>query len=370
MNKHRLINYINKKFLAIFRRMTGKFTILNLLNSVIVSMQISILKKVLRRTRKIQFSNSNLQKDGSGAQILRIASIYSIATKLGTSFHYKHIDNFEIQHGDGFLNEEEITNYLALLNELFNSFSFEKHSVEVKCNSQIGFTICAFIFKYAIKASITRKEYVLVFNDLFPLINLDLKSYKFFKDKWRTLLVDNYHNDNSFFDVSIHLRLSTISRSSDRHIPREYYLDMINLAKDISEKENKVCKFTIHTDIAPDLKGESVIENHLTMDTKKYWKTIGITNNDGRLNEETIAEALIYLEEITQECEYCIIRQGIKPIEAWREISHSDFLVASNSAFSAIGHFSLGKGMTSVPYHKDKLYNAEIIWNPGTKNYV
>jgi hypothetical protein len=294
-----------------------------------------------KRTSKLIISNSNLHKDGTGAQVQRIFSIAAYSIRFNMDFDLEPINAIEVQHGDSFKSEDEIHDYLLKLNRKIPDI--------LNLENMFSRTELA---RYK---SLNLDSNVLNLFFIIPILNIFSRAFNL---KIRVLLTDAYHFTSRFPDsyallkndklisefkednrlnVQIHLRLSTLSEKSNRHVSPDFFLGWLNYITESSQVENRSIRLLVHTDCEVSAYDPGLVRNHLTTETENYWSAIGVTDNSGQLDVNTILLYRDLIAKIEAICPNYEIIFGLDPIEAWSVMAQSDVILTSKSSFSFIG---------------------------------
>ena len=296
---------------------------------------------LLNKTSKLRISNSNLNKDGTGAQVQRIFSIAAYSNRLNLDFVFEPIDSIEIQHGDGFESEEEIFNFIVKLNNtISNIFDSQNSFSTMELIKFRSFELKPSIFNLFVK--------IPLLSFLSKIFNLGIRIFlsdaypftRFFPDSYSLPINEEAISRSKEVDclnVQIHVRHSTLSEKSNRHVSPEFFLGWINYMKKAAQDENLSFRLLVHTDCEIYDYDRGLLKNHLTPETENYWNDIGITDQSGELDLSTISLYKDLIERIRIICPDYQVIFGLDPVEAWSVMAKSDVILASKSSFSFIG---------------------------------
>jgi hypothetical protein len=295
----------------------------------------------LNKVSKIVISNSNFHKDGTGAQVQRIFSLVAYSNRFNLGFDLEPVDFIEIQHGDGFNSENEIVDFLLRLNRkindvlnLQNTFSKKElatfRHLKLKSNVYNLFVripilnVISKVFNLAIRISLS---------DAYPFTSRFPDTYYSIK---KVELVSRLKAD-FFFDVQVHLRHSTLSEKSNRHVSSDFFLGWLNYINETARNAKLSIRLLIHTDCELSNYNPGLVSSHLTPETENYWNSIGVTDDSGQLDLTTISlykDLITKIEAIFPNYE---IIYGLDPVQAWSVMAQSDVILTSKSSFSFIG---------------------------------
>ncbi len=296
---------------------------------------------MLNRTSKLIISNSNLYKDGTGAQIQRIFSLVAYSNRFNLGFYFEPVDSIEIQHGDGFNSENEIDDFLLRLNSKIKDVlnlqkSFSKmelanfRNIELRSNK---FNLFVRIPVLNIISKAFNLTIRILLSDAYPFTSRFPDSYSSVK---KVELVSGL-KDGIFLNVQLHLRHSTLSEKSNRHVSPEFFLGWLNYINEAAQNGKFLIRLLVHTDCEISNYDPGLVSSHLTPETENYWKAIGVTDDSGQLDMTTIS---LYKDLITKiEAMYpnYEIIHGLDPVQAWSVMAQSDVILTSKSSFSFVG---------------------------------
>ncbi len=264
---------------------------------------------------------------------------YSNRFNLG--FVLEPVDFIEIQHGDGFNCEDEIADFLLRLNDKITDILSLQHtfsktelvnfkSFELKPNV---FNLFVRIPALKILSEIFNVKIRISLSDAYPFTSRFPDSYSSVK---KIELVSGLKEDN-FLNVQVHLRHSTLSEKSNRHVSPEFFLGWLNYIKETAENSQLLIRLLVHTDCVISNYNPGLVSSHLTPETENYWNAIGVTDDSGQLDLTTISLYKDLMAKIDAICPNHEIIFGLNPVQAWSVMAQSDVILTSKSSFSFIG---------------------------------
>ncbi len=299
-------------------------------------------KKVLRVIphSRVALQVNNGQHDGAGAQVQRIASVFSLAKAIGIEFDFQRIANIEVQHGDSYLGEDDLQCFIADLNEWLKPLS--KHTSEMPPRSvrisSSGFNLFFAILWSLVTSSFSSRTVKLQIPDAYWLTNRYPELYKYFG---QTININDskqvFRTTDEIIDIQIHIRASTLKKGSERYLEPESVLACLS---DIytSKKLNKSnCTINIHTDCLLESTDNDLVLRHASSETLKYWKKLGIIDTQGAVDKDLIATGLELIEKINASYPNVAVYPPQSPINAWNKMALADILLISKSSFSFVG---------------------------------
>ena len=299
-------------------------------------------KKVLRIIphSRVALEVNNNQHDGAGAQVQRIASVFSLAKAIGIEFDFQQIMNIEVQHGDSYLDENDLQFFVADLNEWLKPLSIDKNemlSISLQISSS-GFKLFFALLWSLITSSFSQRTVKLQIPDAYWLTNRYPELYKYFGQTMN--LNDSkevFSTTDETIDIQIHIRASTLKKGSERYLEPESVLACLS---DIyaSKKLNKSnCTINIHTDCWLESTDNELVLRHASSETMEYWKKLGIIDSQGAIDKDLIATGLELIEKINASYPNVAVYPPQSPINAWNTMALADVLLISKSSFSFVG---------------------------------
>ncbi len=278
--------------------------------------------------------------DGAGAQLQRIASIYSLAIALGLDFSSQKIGSVEVQHGDPFLSELDVKNFVTSFNQLAAPLTTKilgDSPKVVKMDSRPSRFFAGILWQ-ALLSSLMKRPIVVQLVDAYGFTNFHPDLYRVFTQKMNSIENANLKREQKdLVDIQIHIRSSTLKYGSERYLdPEAIFSCLTNV---ISNKSLRGFEVTvgIHTDCWTEPAGTELISNHVTSETLEYWKLLGIVDDQGKVNRDQINIGRELIERIKSTYPKVIVYPQQSPIDAWRIMAEADVLIISKSSFSFVG---------------------------------
>ena len=289
----------------------------------------------------LQITNSNGQCDGTGAQVQRIISLAAYARFIRIKFAFYPISQIEIQHGDKFKSEGEVLEFLDKLNRFLSDIFVPMNGSEKKVSKysrEFYIKPNAFNLFFAIPiiglfASLLKVNIRLFLSDAYAFTRIFPNSYLKIFEKYQ--IVGGLRSAQ--LDVQVHIRFSTISLQSDRHVPSAYYLEWLDFLREFASVNNFTIKLLIHTDCEVGEYNDVLITKYLTSETSAYWRAIGVTDENDNPKSSTITSYKALIEAIQIIYPDVVITNSLSPLSAWRIMSTSDIILTSKSSFSFVG---------------------------------
>jgi hypothetical protein len=301
--------------------------------------------------KRVFVTNSNFQLDGLGAQVQRIVSTSALAEAMGLKFCFKQIERIEVQHGDSYSNEEELQLAIKEFNDFyenpngeFNSDQ-EINSLEIRVESSYDIVRALVIAIFQNKSVLVSLDNAFFFTDKFPELQISVIQKRIHRNP--DLITALQHKKS--LNIQLHLRSTTVSPMSDRYIPESYYLDCLRMLTEFATSSNLKYLITIHTDIQPGKSDNPLVEKFASRETIEYWKSIGQIRQSGESNAEVKDMGSATLDNILKNFPTSEILTGITPLQSWKVMSFSDFLITSKSSFSALGGMFASDAVVITP---------------------
>ena len=264
---------------------------------------------------------------------------YSNRFNLG--FYLEPIESIEIQHGDGFTRENEVVDFLLRLNSKIKVvLNLQNLSSRLEQTNLRKIELKPNIFNLFVKIPILNIisktfnfQIRVLLSDAYPFTSRFPDSYSSVK---KVDLVSRFEED-IFFNVHVHLRHSTLSKKSNRHVSPQFFLGWLNYIKETAQNVKLPIRLFVHTDCEISNYDPGLISSHLTSETEKYWNAIGVTDDSGQLDYTTISlykDLIAKIDTIFPDYE---IIYGLDPVQAWSVMAQSDVILASKSSFSFVG---------------------------------
>lgn len=270
----------------------------------------------------------NSGQDGLGAQLLRYATLYSLARKFKIPWEHSDIHNVDrnpldgASKGDNFESSlEELNSYLGR-NASFRDRPTKKLKLDrVLSRRQLRFLLA--IISLSAKFFKPRFSIAFKYPQSYVRYFPDLLSH--FSNEFAFRETDS---DDKYFVIQFHIRGAL---ETNRNIPITNYEKLLAKLITILKDSNTQFRIVVHTDM-PDanVSWELPVDND--SGTISYWNEMGIIRNGQYilLNGYNFVEWKQYSRDLE------VIRDVV-PLNAWRTISASDLFVGCNSTFSVMG---------------------------------
>lgn len=293
-------------------------------------------------------------QDGSGAQVQRIFAIYSLAKKLKIEYLHSQILEIDFNPGDGINTLEEMSVYKNKLNESLSFLSTERiengNRINLKFRSLRLFLNVGtlhvvyyrlFFSLYKSWSKVTKKNYVFVVSDPYPLINNIPDSYLYLKDM---LPVTNNLQPKEVFSIHLHLFRTRTNKlvQKERYTADNWYLSILGQISHILKNHLIDYEIVLHTDISNSSSWKIPFGSN--KQTVEYWKAAGV-DIDGQFMATPTLDVLSEFKRFSN----LKIVSGINAIEAWKLMSQADIFIMGKSSFSYVGAIYNENGIVITP---------------------
>jgi hypothetical protein len=283
--------------------------------------------------------------DGTGAQLVRYATLYSLSRKYKIPWVHSPIVKIDSNPGDGMQNSESITDFL---NEL-NVFLLKPENVNEFPNS---------VSKFSIKKSLSKSNLQFLLQSVStlsriypPILALTLNHPQSYLQYFRDLLV-YFSNDyaltkfkspkNESKSIQIHLHIRGAFHN-DRNLDPTLMLSLLHLIQKEVLSRNLGVQITIHTDI-PESSQTWDVPDGQDPGTLHYWNSMGVlnANNSLQLKEFDFSTWESVLGKV-------LILRNLNPLVSWKEMAQADILIGCHSSFSLMGALLNSSALILVP---------------------
>jgi hypothetical protein len=293
-------------------------------------------------------------QDGSGAQVQRIFAIYSLAKKLKIEYLHSQILEIDFNPGDGVSTLEEMLVYKNKLNESLSFLSTERiedsNRINLKFqNLRLFLNIGTlhiiyyrlFFWLYKSWSIVTKKNYVFVVRNPYPLMDKIPNSYWYVKN---LIPVTEVKQSKEIFSIHLHLFRTRVSKSvqKERYTEDCWYFSILDQLSKILESRAVDFEIVLHTDIGNNAFWE--MPSGSNKQTVEYWKAAGV-----KIDGQFMATPTLDVLDEFKKFKNLRIVSGIDAIEAWKLISRADVFIMGKSSFSFIGAIYNNNGIIITP---------------------
>ena len=314
--------------------------------------------------------NSEKWNDGCGAQVQRIAAIYSIAKEFKLNFVHSRIRWFESNPGDGFSNKEQMDRFIVSLNKflkLENHICLHTHkrrNFTYRRVFRFRLTTRVFFFIQKVYFRVTRQNVLYSIDNPYLLIENYPDIYKHFSNEFAKSLTDKILvEQNRKFSVHLHIRTDKEGNKlmKARHVELQFYVDLLQKLEQINRHFGINAKVVVHTD-AP-IEETKWYPIQITEETAKFWRESGVMSDSGyiELNPINFSGILPFVEDLE------ILRLA-DPLTSWSRMSAADVLVMNKSSFSFVGALLNSNGFKIGPSFRHKFPREWNVWEATSEN--
>lgn len=296
--------------------------------------------------------------DGAGAQIQRIAAIYSISREFKINFLNSQIKHIESNPGDGFISLEDKNEFISRLNHAFRIESHfcnhEHQERDLKYSKVMKFRTSTRLYFLVLRVLTGITNQHILYNCTNPY--LILENYPDIYRHFTTKFGKSYRTKSQNIDIQLHVRGNKKGNElmNSRHVDVQWYIEIMRILDKTLKKLQLNYSVTIHTD-AP--KGQTNWKPlDISADTERFWKSANVMDSKQQINLEPID----FLREFDFVDELNIVRD-IDPILAWELMSSADVLITGRSSFSFIGALMNVDGLKIAPEFKHKYPGAWLV---------
>lgn len=296
--------------------------------------------------------------DGAGAQLQRIAAIYSISQEFGLKYIHQEILHIESNPGDGFKTIESKLEFIRTINRYFyvsDSKCSGKHiTVPLKYHKIMKFKFSARMYFYLVRifAFFSRKHYLYICDNPYPILENYPSIYRHFTNRFGK----KTRSAEDCVQIQMHVRSSKNGNElmNSRHVELGWYIDILKFIDLILKRLDLKYRVLIHTD-APleEVEWEPL---DISTATEKFWKSADVMNQKGRISLSPIdfQREFNFVENLE------VIRD-IDPVQAWEMMSEADVLVLGRSSFSIIAGLINDHSLTFAPRYRHKFPKEWLI---------
>jgi hypothetical protein len=296
--------------------------------------------------------------DGSGAQLQRIAAVYSISQEFGLNYIHQEILHIESNPGDGFETLESKSNFIRKLNKSFRithtNCSRPHTMAPLKYRKIMKFRLGArmYFFSTGLRTIFSGKHFLYVCDNPYPILENYPSIYRHFTNRFGKK--DRYNE--KCIQIQMHVRGSKNGNQlmSSRHVELSWYVEILKSIHSILKLLDLKYRVIIHTD-AP-LKVVNWEPLDMSAATEKFWKSANVMNHERKISLTPIdfQREFNFVENLE------VIRD-IDPVQAWEMMSKADVLILGRSSFSIIAGLINNHSLTIAPTYRHKFPSGWLI---------
>ena len=296
--------------------------------------------------------------DGAGAQLQRIAAVYSISQEFGLNYFHQEILHIESNPGDGFETLESKSDFIRKLNRNFRitqaNCSGQHTTAHLKYRKIMKFRFSArvYFFLAGLRKIFSGKHFLFVCDNPYPILENYPSIYRHFTKRFGKKVRSN----EKCIQIQMHVRSSKNGNElmSSRHVELSWYVDILKFIDSILKPLDLKYRVMIHTD-AP-LEAVNWEPLDMSAATEKFWKSANVMDHERKisLNPTDFQREFNFVENLE------VIRD-IDPVQAWEIMSEADVLVLGRSSFSIIAGLINNHSLTIVPTYRHKFPSGWLI---------
>lgn len=302
--------------------------------------------------------------DGAGAQLQRIAATYSISQAFGLNYIHQDVLHIESNPGDGFQTIESKIDFVRKLNRQFHfserncTSSHTNVSLKYRKIMKFRFSAQLYFFSIRILAFFSRKHFLYVCDNPYPILENYPNIYGYFTDRFGKKTRSN----DDCVQIQMHVRSDKKGNQLmlSRHVELHWYVDILKFIVLTLKRLDLKYRVLIHTD-AP---SEEVIWEPLDISdaTAKFWKSANVMNQGGKISLSPIdfEQAFDFVENVE------VIR-NIDPVQAWEIMSVADVLILGRSSFSIFAGLINNHSLIIAPKYRHKFPGEWFIQGEEVK---
>lgn len=285
-------------------------------------------------------------KDGVGANFYPRILLYSTSKILKCGYLHTPITEFVSNYGDGLLNSEQVSRFLAQINTNgylgINSCKKTHEEFRIKLMDNCNLIDLITIITLAKLVSlVTRKHYTIRVPFLTPFIDskdmFSLSRYKLLEN-YQLHVWDNMKNVQAYINPSSRTNTIKIVTSiawaraamqPERRVPITWFSTAISAIVQVLENHGIEYSVIVHTDALPDLDKNREFF-HLGK-AEKYLEECGIKRGN------KMAYSFLNFGEIFSFVRKVQVISNRTPAEIWRDFSEADIILSTRSDLSFVG---------------------------------
>lgn len=321
-----------------------------IVNSLFTSADNVLLKSL---NSKIIFTNSNSQKDGSGAQVQRVLSLIALCRELNIDFKFRKLSSFEVQPFSNFKNFQSVSDELEEINEwVMLAFSCEELTLEDESKlrkiSLEGSPTKQFIILLKIKfmTIFLSNRLLIEMPDSYLIANYKPAIYKQLHSNQRNFV---HVPKKQYVNVHLHMRRENVNPSSERFLSIEYYEDILDTMNDFFEDSVFQLSITVHTDILFSRSDLNLFETFVTQESLDHWQAQEALLNFKHDFESNMDRYRTFLQSTKSKYANFVLYDASSSVAEWQSMASADILVIAKSSYGVVGGLLNDTGLVIAP---------------------
>lgn len=311
--------------------------------------------------------------DGAGAQIQRIAAIYSISQEFKLNYIHQDILHIESNPGDGFESLKSKTEFISKLNRKFrisSNICSRTHSIKtLKYRRIMKYRLTArlYFISVAFFSFLSGKHFLYKCENPYPIIENYPNIYRHFTHRLGT----NERSSEKTIEIQMHIRSNKSGNAlmESRSVEISWYVDILKFIDDLLLNLGLKYRVTIHTDAPLEQINWKPLD--LSAATEKFWKSADVMQEDRGilLNPIDFKNEFKFVEKLE-------VVRNIDPVQAWEMMSMADVLILGRSSFSFVAGLVNNHGIIIAPTFRHKfpggwlMQGKEIEFTGAHKNQL
>ena len=296
--------------------------------------------------------------DGAGAQLQRIAAVYSLSQEFGLNYIHQEILHIESNPGDGFETLESKRDFIRKLNENFRITHVncpKPHiTTHLKYRKIMKFRFGArvYFFFAGLRTIFSAKHFLYVCDNPYPILENYPNIYQHFTNRFGK----EDRSKEKCIQVQMHVRGSKNGNElmSTRQVDLNWYVDILKYINSTLKLLDLKYRVIIHTD-AP-LEAVNWEPLDISVATEQFWKSANAMNHERKISLTPIdfQKEFIFVENLE-------VVRDIDPVQAWEMMSEADVLILGRSSFSIVAGLINNHSVTITPTYRHKFPSGWII---------
>ena len=293
----------------------------------------------------IALTNSQISgSDGTGAQVLRYAILFSLSRKYEIPWIHSPILKIDSNPGDGMQSPELISKFLKELNSFLTNrekeefvFSLPKFSIKRPLSKSHLHSVLHFFSKLS---KIHHPVLAITLNHPNTYLKHSTDLLAHFSSNYAFSHFVSRHKETKEVQIHLHLRGAF---HNDRNIDPNFLLSLLHFVQLEVLTINLNIEIVIHTDFPESSKTWNVPEDQ-DPGTLQYWKDIGELGVEKtlKLREYDFSAWESVVGKI-------LILRHLDPLNSWKEMAKADILIGCHSSFSIVGALLNSRAFVLIP---------------------
>jgi hypothetical protein len=283
----------------------------------------------------ITLVNASQQNDGYGAQIQRILSVKALADSLKIKFRFEPLKQVERQLTQDHLQDSaqnlELAKFNKFLTSLLVSSSNEK---DTNASSHFSKTLTQIFLtlnrNFLPSVFLNRKLEIRV-EDAYRFVQFHSNLYSKLECNFKA--IEQIDPDN-ITRIGVHLRFVNFAFNTERYLDPDYYYRSLDQITQNLEHLGTPYTIRLHSDFKESLPEPS--KTGISGSTFEYLTEIGVTDQDGKVDQDTFKLANDCKNQIIAKYGAVIESGGNDPLSSLRAMANSNYLILSKSSFAFV----------------------------------